>query len=424
MALPADKQFLEAVRRSSHILVTFRRDWSVDAVASALALGLILEKKGKRVEIVADGFIPSKQIGFLPKLDGIKPAFSQLQKFIINLDVSHRKIDELSYDLEGDRLRIYITPRDGQFDSRDVTTAASDFKYDLIIAVDTPDYPSIGGLFTANTDFFYHRPVINIDSDPANENFGNINAVDITATSSAEVVYSLFRAMGEHFLDEDVATCLLAGMIAKTRSFKTASVTPKTLEAASELMAAGARRDEIVQNLYRTRSLSTLKLWGRALARLKYDAEAKFAWTLLVRQDFIHAGAKEEFLPDVIDELIANSPEAEIIGILYEQEHPADKGRTAGICALISSEKYADAQGLVSSLRPEGSRKLARICFPGANLIEAEKSVLAAIYKTIGKTRKEAAQLAAIQPLAVEPAAVAAPAMPSPEMPAPKNQDN
>ncbi len=411
MALPADKQFLEAVRRSSHILVTFRRDWSVDAVASALAVARILEKKGKRVEVVADGFVPTKQIGFLPQADAVKPAFNQLQKFIINLDVSRHKIDELSYDLEGDRLRIYITPKDGQFDGRDVTTAASDFKYDLIISVDTPDYPSLGGLFTANTDFFYHRPVINIDSDPANENYGNINAVDITATSSAEVVYSLFKSMGEHFLDEDIATCLLAGMIAKTRSFKTPSVTPKTLEAASELMAAGARRDEIVQNLYRTRSLSTLKLWGRALARLKYDAEAKFAWTLLVRQDFIHAGAKEEFLPDVIDELIANSPEAEIIGILYEQEHPTDKGRTAGICALVSSEKYSDAQGLVSSLRPDGTRKLARICFPGANLIEAEKSVIAAIYKTIGKERKEAAQLAAIQPLAAE-LTPAAPALP------------
>jgi nanoRNase/pAp phosphatase (c-di-AMP/oligoRNAs hydrolase) len=386
MALPAEKQFLEALKRSNHALVTCRRDWSVDAVASALAVARLIERQGKRADIVIDGFEPGKAVKFLPGVAAIKPAFQQLQRFIISLDVAKNKIDELSYDLDGDKLKIFVTPKVGQFDGRDVTTAASDFKYDLIVTVDTPDYPSLGGIFTANTDFFYHRPTVNIDSDPGNEQYGNINAVDITATSTAEIIYGLLKAGGEHLLDEDLATCLLAGMISKTRSFKTPSVTPKTLDAASQLIAAGARRDEIISNLYRTRSLTTLKLWGRALARLKYDPTAKFAWTLLVRQDFVHAGAGEETLPDVIDELIANSPEAEIIGILYEQESAAEKGRVGGICALVSSEKYADSLGLVASLKPEGHRRLARVCFPGAGLMEAEKSVLQAIYKTLGKT--------------------------------------
>jgi phosphoesterase RecJ-like protein len=396
MALPAEKQFLEALKRSNNALVTCRRDWSVDAVASALAVARLIERQGKRADIVIDGFEPGKAVKFLPGVDAIKPAFQQLQRFIINLDIAKHKIDELSYDLEGDSLKIFVTPKTGQFDGRDVTTAASDFKYDLIVTVDTPDYPSLGSIFTANTDFFYHRPTINIDSEPGNEQYGNINAVDITATSTAEIIYGLLRSGGEHFLDEDVATCLLTGMISKTRSFKTATVTPKTLEAASQLIAAGARRDDIIQHLYRTRSLTTLKLWGRALARLKYDTAAKFAWTLLVRQDFVHAGAGEESLPDVIDELITNSPEAEIIGILYEQESAAEKGRVGGICALVSSEKYADSLGLVASLKPEGHRRLARICFPGGSLADAERSVLQAIYKTLGKSA--AATAAAAQP--------------------------
>jgi len=405
MALPAEKQLLEALKRSDHALLTCRRDWSVDALASALALARIIERGGKRADVVVDGFEPSKAVGFLPSVGAVKPAFQQLQKFIINLDVSRGKIDELSYDIQDDKLRIFVTPKTGQFDGRDVTTAASDFKYDLIITLDTPDYPSLGGIFTANTDFFYHRPTVNIDSDPGNEQYGNINAVDITATSTAEVIYNVFHNDGRHFLDEDVATCLLAGMIAKTRSFKTSTVTPKTLEAASQLIAAGARRDEIIQNLYRTRTLTTLKLWGRALARLKYDPVAKFAWTLLVRQDFVHAGTHEESLPDVIDELIVNSPEAEIIGILYEQDAAPDKNRPGGICALVSSEKHADSQNLVSSLRPEGSRRLARICFPGATLVDAEKSVLGAIYKSLGKATPAPAVAAPVA--APKPAAVA-----------------
>ena len=196
---------------------------------------------------------------------------------------------------------------------------------------------------------------------------------------------ALFKKTGEHFLTEEVATCLLTGIIAKTRSFKTANVTPKTLEFASELVAAGARREDIVQNLYRTRSIATLKLWGRALARLKFDPVTKMAWTLLVRQDFIHSGASEENLPDVIDELIVNSPEAEITGLFYEQESLTEPGKISGVCSLISSEKHASALGLVAGLKPEGTHKLARLCFPSVTILDAEKTVLNAIHASLGK---------------------------------------
>jgi len=407
MALAMEKQFIETLKRSEHALITFRRDWSVDALASALAIQRYLTGKGKRAEVIADGFAPGKSAQFLPGANEVRPSFEHLQKFIINLDVTKTKIEELSYDLKDDKLRIYVTPKAGQFASADLTTATSDFKYDLIVTLDTPDYHSLGALFDLNTDFFYHRPTVNVDHDPANEHYGNLNAVDIAATSTSEIVYSLLHGAGEHFLDPDTATCLLAGMISKTRSFKTPSVTPRTLEIASELIAAGARRDEIVQNLYRTRSLATLKLWGRALARLKYDAAARFAWTLLVRPDFVHAGAGEEFLPDVIEELMMNSPEAEIFGVLYEQDAPADRSRPAGICALVSSEKYSNALGLVSSLKPEGTRRMARLCFPGQNLIEAEKAVLGSIYRSLGKNAPADAVPAALAQSAAQPAATA-----------------
>ncbi|HSD12180.1 MAG TPA: hypothetical protein VLC10_01360, partial [Patescibacteria group bacterium] len=179
---------------------------------------------------------------------------------------------------------------------------------------------------------------------------------------------------------------------------------PRTLDIASELVSAGAKREEIVQNLYRTRTISTLKLWGRALARLKFDPGIKMAWTLLVRQDFIHAGATEEHLPDVIDELIMNSPEAEIVGLLYEQESPTEPGKVAGVCALVSTEKHADALGLLPGLKPDGTRRMARVCFPTTAIMDAEKSVLAAINKSLGKTPRalptQPAAAPVIEPLA------------------------
>ncbi len=391
MALTMGRQFMEAVNRSKNILVTFRTEWSKDAAAAALALDRVLTAKGKRVEVVADGFQAPKSLAFLPGIADIKSEFTQLQRFVISLDVSRTKIDELSYDMQDDKLRIMVAPKAGMFEPKDVATAASEFKYDLIITVDTPDYASLGALYTAHTDLFFAKPTVTVDHEPANEHYGNINVVDLAATSACEVVYDLLTEIGDSFLDEEVATLLLAGMIAKTKSFKTANVTPKTLKIASELVSAGARRDEIVQNLFRTRSLQTLKLWGRALARLKYDAETKCAWSLLVRQDFIHAGAKEEYLADVVDELIANAPEAEIIALLYEQESPTQPGQVAGVCALVSSERHADALRLVESLRPEGHRRMARVCFPNTSIMDAERTIMEAIAKSLGKRPKAGA---------------------------------
>lgn len=386
MAHASQKQFTEAIARSKSVLIAFRKDWDTDAAASSLALARILRKKGKAADVACDGFVASKAISFLPDVGTVQDGLRQLQKFIVRLDTSRVGIDALAYDKQDKHLDIVLTPKGGQFDARDIRTEAKEFKYDLIITVGAPDYGSLGKLHAAHADFFFDRPLIAIGDEPSHEQYGNINMVDIAATSCAEVVYGLCTGDKTHVLDADTATCLLTGIIAKTHSFKDASVTPKTLEIASELIAAGARRGDIVQQLYRTRPLATLKLWGRALARLKYDPGIRMTWTMLVRQDFIHAGATEEFLEEVIDELISTTPDAEIISVLYERESPTQPGKVQDICGLVSSERHADALGLVRDLKPEGSRKLARLCFPNVTLNAAEKTVLTSIYRSLGKT--------------------------------------
>jgi phosphoesterase RecJ-like protein len=386
MALTPSKQLLDTIDRASHALVCVRRDWTVDGAASALALKRLIERRGKRADVVIDGFAPPSHLAWLPRLDAIQPAVRDLQKFVIALDITRTKIDEIYYDVEGDRLRIHVTPKDGRFSSTDLVGTPSDFKYDLIVTADTPDYRSLGAPFADFTDFFHARPTINFDHDPANERYGNLNLVDITAASTAEVVSLAFREAGDAPFDEETATLLLAGLIAKTRSFRSSTVTPRTLELAAELMAAGAKREEIVKSLYRTRSVAVLKLWGRALARLKHDAANRIAWTVLVRQDFIHAGAGEECLPEVIDELIMNTPEADVAGVLYERpttEKPE-------ICALIATERHLSAADLVKGLgTATGDRRCMRLCFPGLDMVTVERQVLASVRDAVAAPRLE-----------------------------------
>ncbi len=377
MALQTERQILDAVGNGSNVLVTFRKEWTPDAVASALVLARLIEARGKKCDVVCDSFSPTRQVSFLPDIGRVSPELGKMRKFVISLDVARNEVDEMTYVMNGDRLDILVTPKSGQYSEADVSTRSSAFKYDLVFTVDTPDLGALGGPFAQHPEFFYDTPIVNIDHGPHNENYGNINAVDITATSAAELVHRLLKEANGGLLSEDTATLLLTGVISKTKSFRSANVTPRTLDVAADLIAAGARRDDIVQNLYKTRTIPTLKLWGRALARLRHDAETGLAWAMLTREDFVHSGADECCLPEVIDELMVTAPEAEVVGLIYEQE--------AGVCALVSSERHADSLGLVPDLRPEGSREMARICFPERDVRKAEQAVLQSIRKSLGK---------------------------------------
>jgi nanoRNase/pAp phosphatase (c-di-AMP/oligoRNAs hydrolase) len=55
------------------------------------------------------------------------------------------------------------------------------------------------------------------------------------------VLFHLFENWNRHLIDESLATTLLAGMIAKTKSFRTPDVTPKTLSTASQSLAHAAK---------------------------------------------------------------------------------------------------------------------------------------------------------------------------------------
>ncbi len=374
MALQETQQILETIKRSTRPLICVPRGAGADGYASALGMARVLSKLEKQADIVAaDGETP-KHLHFLPSHETIRPRLENLRRFVIEIDASKTKVDELTYEMKGDKLLIHLAPKSGFWETKDMAVSASGYRYDLILCLGAADLESCGHLYADHPDFFYRTPIINIDHRPENEHFGHLNVVDLTAVSTGEVCGDLADAIEPGLLDEEAATAFLTGMIAKTRSFKTRDVTPKTLQTASRLIARGARREAIVHGLYRTRSVPTLRLWGRALARLKADAPAQMVWSLLSLQDFLHAGAEEADLPDVVDELIASSPDAKVIALLYET---ADRG----IVGILRAERPLDVLTLAAPLKPTGTREDARVSFPGMNIVQAERATLEALKK-------------------------------------------
>lgn len=385
--LTQEQQIFEQIKKASNILVTFKKTWNGDAVASALAMFLFLRKLDKNVELVAEKFSLDKLYSFLPGYTEIKHTLDNLRKFIICLDITNTKVSQIKYQQEENKLNFIISPKDGFFTTSDITSGASGFKYDLIIVVDTADLESLGRIYDNDTEFFYQTPIINIDHNSTNEGFGQINFIELTAVSTSEIVFSLFTSYSRDLIDENIATCLLAGIIAETKSFKTNNITPRSLLTASQLMSLGARREEIVNHLYRSKSLNVLKLWGRVLARLSSSLDNKLVWSTLSSSDFSKTNSSEKDLTDVIDELIINIPQAKIIAIIYENETAAAESNAAPVkttSLLLYTIKNLDSLGLIKEFNPIGTKSLSRAII-NLPIVEAEKMIITAIENKLSK---------------------------------------
>lgn len=378
MALSPTQQAFEVIKQSKSILIVFKSDWTGDALSSSLALSAFLKKLGKKTNIVCDGFVPPANLNFLPVAD-VSPKLNSLQKFVISVNTAQAQVGEFYYDQDGGKLNIYITPSEGIFNSEDVSMDASDYRYDLIFIVNSPDLESLGGIYEKHPDFFYSIPKINIDHSNRNENFGNINLVSLTAASTAEIIYGLIKEYEENLIDENIATYLLTGIIMSTKNFKSVEVTPKTLNLASLLIAKGARREQIIQNLYQSRYLSTLKLWGRVLSRLNQDLDGRLVWSVLPAQDFYETSTRPDELPDVIEELIVSMPKTELVVLLYEVK---EMERTE-VRAIVYSPKNIDTLFVCQKFNAVGNREMAHFTLPEADLYEAERMIIEEVKQKI-----------------------------------------
>jgi len=256
------------------------------------------------------------------------------------------QLDELSYQSDSDKVQIFLKAKNGeQFSPSDVSVAAGIAGYDLIITLGAQTLDDLGELYQQNTDLFFTTPKINLDIAAGNEYFGTINLIDVTASSLAEVVTQVIAALEEAVTDEAVATSLLGGIIANTHSFQDPATTPKTLTTASALIAQGARQQEIIKNLYKTKDFALLKLWGRALARIKTVPEVSLLYSMLTRSDFEKTGEDSDRLTLVLRELLENVAGFQAVALLGEQE--------TGTRVLIAGLPHANILALTRKLTEE-----------------------------------------------------------------------
>ena len=146
--------------------------------------------------------------------------------------------------------------------------------------------------------------VVDIDHHHDNSRFGDVNLVDADASSTAEIVRDVLRALDVE-LTPQIAQALYVGLVTDTGRFQYTNTTPKALRLAAELVEAGADVHRVFQGVYESVQFAKLKLLARALERANVYEGGRIVVSYLLRTDFAEVGAAEPYSEGIIDFLRA-----------------------------------------------------------------------------------------------------------------------
>jgi len=320
MSLQPTQQFRNLLKNAKQVLIFSANNGGGDAVGSAWAMYFFLKKMGMDPTVVAPQTKSElERFSFLPLPEQLMEGLTAARDFVLSFNTKFNKITNFRTERDENELRIFITPEKGSIDPRDFSFIPAKFKYDLVIVLGSPDKESLGKVYEENPDIFYEVPVINIDHHTENDNFGQVNIVDIKASSTCEVLSDIFLELDKNLLDEVVAECLLSGIIDETNSFQKKNTTPKSLHDASLLMTKGADQQKIIRYLYKTQPFHLLKLWGRIMARLNWEEDIQLVWAPIFLDDFVQSRSNPSDIPFILEKIRENYSAGKLFMVLYNE---------------------------------------------------------------------------------------------------------
>lgn len=198
-------------------------------------------------------------------------------------------------------------------------------------------------------------PSICIDHHPTNTRYATENIVLVDASSTCEILLHIADAL--HWkLTPDIATALLTGVYTDTGGLVHSNTTSSVYLSVARLLREGADQQRIIQSVFRTAKISTLRLWGRVLEKIILTPEGG-ALSALTESDFKATGANYAELTGAIDYINA-VPGMKFSLLLAEKE-----GKVRGSLRTLRDD--VDVSRMASVFEGGGHKKAAGFSVPG-----------------------------------------------------------
>lgn len=192
--------------------------------------------------------------------------------------------------------------------------------------------------------------IVTIDHHQGDQT-GQIKIIRPDFSSTSEIVYSFFKEIGVK-VNKEIATCLLTGIIADSGGFSHAATSSQTMEIASRLLLAGAPITKIARrvlslNQPSSNHIDILRIWGKALSRIKDDEKTRLAYSWLTFEDLKESQASFLDLAG-ISSIVSTITSADMTLFLVEYE----KGKIKG--SLRSEPFKGNGKGVIALAKALG----------------------------------------------------------------------
>jgi bifunctional oligoribonuclease and PAP phosphatase NrnA len=144
--------------------------------------------------------------------------------------------------------------------------------------------------------------ILNIDHHHDNTRFGTVNLVCSSASSTAEMVWSIAKELDAEITTE-IANALYVGLVTDTGRFMYENTTAAAHRMAADLIDAGVEPYKVYRQLYEDLPFRRLLLLQRALASVERHDDGALTVGHLTKADYEDTGALETDSEGVVDHL-------------------------------------------------------------------------------------------------------------------------
>ncbi len=237
-----------------------------------------------------------------------------------------------------------------------------------VIALDAGDYSRI---CASEEVLKASKGIICIDHHITNGDYGFLSYIDSLCSSTCELVYNVikrFESVNEEMIiDESIATPLYTGLMTDTGNFQYSNTNSSSFLMAADLIERGARKSEIVEQIYQNNSLNYYKILGEALKTLEvYD---NIISVITVTNEMMKKNGVDYGDIDAITPYTRDIKNIEL-GIFIKEKTPGE------IKVSLRSKNYFDCTKLAKIFNGGGHLRASGCTIKDVSVEEAKKMLL------------------------------------------------
>ncbi|MGC9031409.1 MAG: DHH family phosphoesterase [Minisyncoccia bacterium] len=208
------------LNKAKNIIIVPKKDDKDSFFASLPFLNIFFELK-KNVNLLSNE--PTENYSLFLK--------SYTPKFYSKIKIYIKDVDNLQIFYEKrENLNILFLQNGQNLLLKNIETISTE-DTDFIISIGNLSLTELETILKEHNIIINQKPLIlNIDNKILNENFGDINYVDINSSSICELVFDILYKRFPSALNSENANALLSGIIINTKSFQVKKFGPTTLK--------------------------------------------------------------------------------------------------------------------------------------------------------------------------------------------------